>query len=345
MKIKALNAVNFRRFKTIELEFGERNLIFGPNGSGKTTILEALYMLCWGRSFRTSRDSEVIRWGERSSFLEGDFDGEEIFNVKLSISSSAKKLQVNGKNIARLKLIGEIPVFFLSPDELSMLDGPPKLRRDFLNRVLSQLEEGYLSNYRIYLKILKEKNAALSKGERISKVLDFLNERLLKVSLHIWESRKRLLDRLSDDEISIVYKPSGLRLELDYEALKKAFSSLREKEIKRGFALFGPHLDEFEIFKKEGFSYRRFSSRGEKKWLMWKLFNKVIALFKSSRRLPIFLVDEIISELDQSKISALREDISSLDVQIFVTTLSKDLIGDDFELFEVENGEVRKYNR
>lgn len=345
MRIKSLYALNFRKFRSIELSFGERNLIFGNNGSGKTTILEALYMLCWGKSFRALRDSEVIRWEENSSYLEGEIEGEEILNIKVSISPSSKKLQINGKNATRAKLIGKVPVFFLSPDELSMLDGPPKLRRDFLNRVLSQLDEAYLSNYRLYLRLLREKNAALSKGERAFKVIDFLNEKLLTTSFYIWESRKRLLNQLSDDEIKIVYKPSGLKIEVDFDSFKKFLSSFKDKEIKRGFALFGPHLDEFEILKKEGFSYRKFGSRGERKWLIWRLFNKIIDIFKSQRKSPIFLVDEILSELDQAKVEALRKDIESLEIQLFITALSKDFIGDSFSLFEVENGEVRKYNR
>lgn len=345
MRINSLYALNFRKFRSIELQFGEKNLIFGGNGSGKTTILEALYMLCWGKSFRATRDSEVVRWSESSSYLEGEAEGEEILNIKLSISSSGKRIQVNGKNITRASLIGKVPVFFLSPDELSMLDGPPKLRRDFLNRVLAQLDEVYFSNYRTYLRLLREKNAALSKGEKALKVLDLLNERLLRSSLYIWESRKRFLDRICDEDIKIVYKPSGLKIDVDVDSLRGLLNSLKDKEIKRGFALFGPHLDEFEVLKKEGFSYRKFGSRGERKWLIWKLFNKVIAIFKSQNKAPVFLVDEILSELDQTKVEALRKDMESLEVQLFVTALSKDFIGDGFSLFWVENGEVRKYNR
>jgi len=344
MKIKFLSAINFRKFKDIELEFEEKNALFGPNGSGKTSLLEAIYTLAWGKSFRALRDSESIRWGERSANLSGEFEGEDILNVRVLISNSSKKIYLNGKPSTRASLIGKIPVLFISPDELAMLDGPPKVRRDFLNKVLSQLDEEYLSYYRKYLKLLKEKNSALSKGEKNAKLLEILNERLLKLSLPLWEKRRNLLERLSDEELKIVYKPSGMKLELESDSISRCLYSLLDKEMKRGYAMFGPHLDEFDVVKKEGFSYRRFGSRGERKSVIWRLFNKIIGIFEEREKFPIFLIDEILSELDQYHIEAVMRDIGSLKVQVFLTTLNRDQIKGDFRFFEVSDGEVRKYN-
>ncbi|KUK14555.1 MAG: DNA replication and repair protein RecF [bacterium 42_11] len=345
MRIRFLEANNFRRFKDVEISFGEKNAFFGPNASGKTSILEAIYMLCWGKSFRTLRDSETIRWGENSGYIRGEFEGEDFLNIRVSLLPSSKRIQINGKNATRMSLIGKIPVFFLSPEELSMLDGPPKMRRDFLNKVLSQLDKDYLSNYRLYLKLLREKNAALSKGGRAIRVVEIINERLLKVSLYIWESRRKLLSYLSDDEMKIVYKPSGMRIEIALDSVKKALHGLVDKEIKRGYALFGPHLDDFDVLREGGFSYRRFASRGERKWVIWRIFSKIIGLFEKRERLPIFLVDEILSELDGVKANAVMEEMSAIRAQVFFTTLNKEHVRGDFRAFEVKDGEIRGYNR
>ncbi len=342
MKIDKLNIVNFRRFKSLDLSFDDRNLIVGINGSGKTTLLEAIYMLCWGKSFRTTKDNEVIRWEERSALLEGEFSGEDIYSLRLLLSSSGKRITLNGKAIARANLIGKIPVLFVSPEELSLLSGPPKVRRDFLNKLLSQLDNEYLTKYRLYLKLIKEKNSALSRGEKIGKILDFINERLFNVSFYIWKKREEVLNLLGGEEIKIVYKPSGLNVDLDRDALKRVMISLKDKEISRGFASFGPHLDEFDILRREGFSFRKFSSRGESKLIIWRFFMRALSLFKEKK--PILLIDELFAELDSSKRSMVQEDLNGLRSQIFITALTPYVELKDFSLFEVRDGEVRRYN-
>lgn len=342
MRIRTLRLTNFRKLGWVEIELGAKNVIFGSNGAGKTTILEAVYLLSWGKSFRAVKDSEAIKWGERVSSLEGSFENEEYYNIRITLLSSGKKIYLNGKMTSRSNLIGKVPVLFISPDAVSMLTGAPALRRNFLDRILSQLESEYLLKYRIYHKLIKEKNAILSRGGHLDQALDLINHRILKVSLYIWQKRKELIDFLSDEEIRILYKPSGLNIDLDKDKLEKTLLSFKGKEAMRGFSLFGPHLDEFDILKREGVSFRKFGSRGESKWAIWKLFTKALSLFKD--RKPILLVDEIFSELDSHNRSEIERSLKLLDVQVLVTALYPYEGLKDFCLFEVRDGEVRRYN-
>lgn len=342
MKLDELYLFNFRAFRSIELKLSKKTLFFGPNGAGKTTLLEAIYMLCWGRSFRTSRDIETIKWGESSSHIEGKFKEEEFYSVKLSLTYKGKKIVLNGKHISRAELIGKIPVLFLSPEELSMIDGPPKLRRAFIDRVLSQVDDGYLIKYRSYFRLLKEKNSILSKSKSYTKLLEIIDERMLSLAIYIWERRRKFLDLLKDEEIQIKFKPSGLDIELEHDLLKEIMHSRRKDEIRRGFSLFGPHLDEFEIMKN-GVSLRRYGSRGEKKWVAWKIYLKTLDAFIKTGTTPIFLIDEILAELDPLRRQNVWKELSKLSCQVFMTTLSPQE-GEGFIALEVKNGEIRKYN-
>ncbi len=342
MKLNGLFLHNFRVFQSLEVNLFEKTFLFGSNGAGKTTILEAIYMLCWGKSFRASRDSEVIRQGETLSQIEGEFKGEEFYNVKLALAQRGKKIVLNGKHISRAELIGKIPVLLLSPEELSMIDGPPKIRRSFLDRILSQMDSEYLLKYRSYLRLLKEKNAILSKSKGYTKLLELIDERMLKLAFYIWEKRKKFLDSLEDTEIYIKFKPSGLNLSVDFDLMRRTLYSYRDKEIVRGFSLFGPHLDEFEIMRN-GISLKKYGSRGERKWVMWRIYLKALRALAGSGIVPIFLIDELLAELDSIRKKEIWKDLSRLDCQVIMTSLFPER-NDEFIMFEVKNGTLKRYN-
>ena len=164
MKLKNLQLVNYRNYDKLYIEFNDRiNLLLGSNGQGKTNIAESIYLLAFGKSFRTNRDRELIKFNTENLYVGGGYEKNGRNGmVEIAISKAKKGIKVNKIPIVKLaELLGNINVVIFSPEDLRLVKDGPKIRRSFIDREISQIVPGYYGLLTGYNKILANRNKLL----------------------------------------------------------------------------------------------------------------------------------------------------------------------------------------
>jgi DNA replication and repair protein RecF len=352
LHIERLVLTNFRSFASAEILFAERgNLIEGPNAQGKTNLLEAIHVLCVGRSHRDRREENLVRFGEAFYRIEGTFRHIGVKTViEVGCSEERKRIRINAKEARPATLIGLAPVVISSPDDIDMIKRSPAYRRAFLDMALSQVSREYLANLQQYARALAHRNmlirrwqegdvspaesqawdeALLDRGEKIVRArLEFLCE----MEPHVARNFGTIGDRPA--RIDLVYEPRGYSIcrgrgtQGDGQAgdglgvregLAEALGSGRRLEIARGFTLFGPHVDDFK-FIADGRDIRIFGSEGEQRTAVLALRCAEAAIMKVRMGyFPIVLLDDVFAELDEVRSRALTSLIAGFD-QIILTS-------------------------
>jgi DNA replication and repair protein RecF len=363
MWIERLALSNFRNITKQEISFGRRiNLLVGDNAQGKTNIIEGIYLLAVSKSFRASKDAELIRWGSEEALIKGRAGSNE---VKLSLSQDGKKIVVNNRLRSRSYLIGVLPVVLFSPESLSIVSGPPEKRRRFLDQTLSVTNKNYLHVFGRYLKAMKNRNRLLWQIKQGGKIdLTVWNRQLVSLGSFLWAYRlefieaanqmlKNIGSKLIGSPIQIEYTPFHPKLKSEKEIRKFYEAELLKKErgdLDRGVTSFGPHRDDFRVFFnifKGGKILEKdinvFGSRGEQRiaTLSLKLL-EVEFIEKNLGDRPTLLLDDVLSEFDRKN----RDHITGLlpKQQSVITTTSANLFPQALlsktKVFEVKEGVV-----
>ena len=346
MIIEQLDINSFRNYQNLHIRFDKQlNFIFGDNAQGKTNLLEAIYILCLARSFRSKDDSELIPLGEEQYILDGKFCNSNGIkrHVGISYSHSRKKsLKVDSKRITQFsKFIGQFPVVVLSSNDFDITNGPPAVRRRFFNILLSQTSAKYINYLKNYERILKQRNFILL-NLLVKKIpeaeLQVWDDQLVEIGQQIMIYRYNLVNELNE-YIQIYYSKianSDNKLIIEYEPdvsfsnckdISKNFNEkifkLRHKEKKRGTTLSGPHRDEF-VFKINDKEVRKFGSRGEHKSTLISLkAAEAYLIQQKSEMFPILLLDDLYAELDKNRGKSVL-DLFDKNCQIFITATSHD---------------------
>jgi len=310
MFITDINLYNFRNFLNKKFTFkNKKTLIFGKNGSGKTSILEAIYVLSFGKSFRSKKDINLITLGKNQSSLIGNFNtikGKE--NIKIIFTEKGKKVYFNSKLVKLSEFFGNINTVIFSQKDIELIEGSPEVRRRFIDLLFSQIDEKYFTALIKYFKILKQKNYYL-KSETIDKnLLDTLNTSLINMGSEIIFLRRKYLDEFFYHTQNIINSydfkflkncafeyytniiPADINifdnLEKIKEQYKKTLYDIQEKEMVYKYSIVGPHRDDV-VFSIKGKKYSDYSSTGEKKLL------SIILKISESNFLSIKKIDEL----------------------------------------------------
>ena len=327
--------------------------MWGPNAAGKTSLLEAIVLLAWGRSHRTSTDPELIRWGADLARVEGRAGGETIEVALIRPGSPAsgsgsgsgrKRIRVNGVPRRAGGLLGLLRTVVFAPEEMLLVAGPPGLRRSALDLLAGQRSAAYLRDLATYGRILQQRNGLLRsiREETAARAdLRYWDGPLLDAGGAIVSERLRLLEALAEPlalahaEIAPDEMPAG-RLGLRYEtnaprlpgesprdALARRLEETAEKEVWNGTTLVGPHRDDL-VFELGGRDLAGFASRGQQRTaiLAFKLAELDLLTVLDGRP-PLLLLDDVFSELDPARRSHLVRRIADLP-QAFVTTTTLD---------------------
>lgn len=222
MKVKNLQLINYRNYENLYIEFNDNiNLLIGENGQGKTNIVEAVYMLSFGKSFRTSKDKEIIKFETDKLYAGGSYEKNgRSGTIELMIGKSQKGIKVNKIPIIKLgELLGNINAVIFSPEDLKLVKDGPKERRSFIDREISQIIPGYYSLLIDYNKILSSRNKLL-KGYNIDRnLLDVYDESLSVYGAKIALYRREFINKIAavskdmhkkltggKENLSVVYK-------------------------------------------------------------------------------------------------------------------------------------------
>lgn len=330
-RLKSLVLQNFRKFQRASFSFQDQvNIFWGNNAQGKTTILEAIHLIALGRSFRTSKLGELIRHGEDSFFVEAVFETRGI-EQKVSIGSNGKEKRIflNGTHARTLSsLIGILPIVIMTPDD-DLLRGPPQSRRKFLDAQISQFDPLYLHHLARYYRAMRQRNILLKTGQ--TSLLDPWEMEMATSGEYLGTKREEWTKELASLANLLYHKLSGtsdpFSLARDEKPAKKEeflqrYKKDREKEMRLGATLFGPHREDLEILI-QGQPARFFASEGQKRsaiaalrFASWELLKKHTSL------LPMMLIDDFGLSLDRERRAHFENALPEMG-QVFVTTVEK----------------------
>lgn len=361
MKITNLKMYNFRNYETLSLDFSNKqNIIIGENGSGKTNIVEAIYVLAITKSFRGSLDRVLIKKGSENLTIEGKIRDKISHTYKLILTGDGKVVKIDENKISKLSnYISKINVVLFTPEDTNVIKNSPSVRRNMINIEISQLENGYLHLLNEYNKVLKQRNAFL-KLMYVNKLaspdyLWILTEKLIDIGLKLCRYRQNFVDALSKyyDKInSSITKRQGLKISYISSFKNKTKEELMEKyryyldrDIIVGKTSIGIHHDDF-IFSFNGNNLKDYGSEGEQKnaIICFKLA-EIEVFIRDKGIYPILILDDLFSELDAKKINNILKKLNK-NLQIFITTTDLKNINtkilNNCTVFKIGKGKVVK---
>ena len=321
MRLVSLRAENYRNIRAAQLLPGrELTVICGNNGQGKTNLLEAVWLLTGGKSFRGGKDAELIRRGAPFAVLEAvtrQDDGTER-EIRITIGGPdsekpGRRARVNGVDRGRASVLaGSFPAVVFDPGHLSLVKGSPDGRRRFLDAALCQLYPGYLTEYRRYLRVMAQKNALLkhwAESAGAPDILEALNREMAARGEALQARRRQYLALLAPFAVDNYARLShgAEELALSYQAvfepgqLAARMAAGRDKEIRAGMCLYGPHREDLEI-TLDGHSARVYASQGQQRSAVLSLkLAEAACVREITGEWPVMLLDDVLSELDDSR--------------------------------------------
>jgi DNA replication and repair protein RecF len=370
LQVTSLQLQHFRNIPELELNCPEElNLFIGANAQGKTNLLESLYMTALGKSHRARTLQECIQFGQEVAHVKVKIaEASKKWRLELTLLPKGRKIKKNGIDIARLsQYIGTMPVVLFAPEDLQLVKGGPQIRRKFLDVEIGQISPIYVHYLSQLKNLLKERNQLLknlSKNKTFPlEFLDVLDEQLIQLSVSVWRKRLEALAKLQvwaqeihlsitkgEENIKIEYIPSvPIHSQMTDDEMKKimlqALGKVRKKELVMGSTLLGPHRDDFSI-QHNKLDYYTFGSQGQQRTVALSLKLAELQLVKEATgNYPVLLLDDVLSELDDSRRTHLLKTIRG-QVQTFVTTTGLEGIDSQTQkqavVYRVNQGQVTR---
>jgi DNA replication and repair protein RecF len=342
MRLTGLELTNFRSYERAAFELHpDVTLVVGPNASGKTNLLESLYVLASTKSFR-AKDRDLVRH-EQDFYRIAAQAGEEEYALGFSMADgrAEKKITHGGVKRTLVGHVGQIQVTLFEPSDLALPSGPPDGRRRYLDFILCQTDRTYLKTLQQYRRVLKQRNALLDgfDMERIREQIFAWDVKMAELACEIYERRQGLLEVLNE-AIPLLYAEiagAGELVELEYvpsvdgvyaERFLETLARNLTRDLAAGFTTIGPHREDFKVrFKNNDIT--AVASRGEVRTvvLACKLAELQYAEARTGIR-PVLLLDDVFSELDRDRRSFLLNRLR--DHQTIITTTDADAITREF---------------
>lgn len=315
MQLTHLSLQNFRSYLKASLTFSQDlTVIVGPNTAGKTNLLEAITLLARGKTNRSEKDTQAVRFDEEIARIRGVCHPDTQLEIVLTngmvsgISSPLRRFLVNGVPKRRVDFASHLSVVSFSPSDLDIVIGSPSLRRNFLDDALEQVDRQYRIAHITYTKALRQRNALLDRaketGQRFEQQFAYWDELLITHGQYISQSRETLIDYINDAAKDVF----SLHLTYDHSKIsKERLLQYKVAEEGSGVTLVGPHRDDFFIdmdVSKEWRNVKAYGSRGQQRLaiLQLKMLQLSFMEEKNGTR-PLLLLDDIFSELDNRHIA------------------------------------------
>lgn len=345
MILQSLTIENYRNMEAARFEPGrELTVICGKNGQGKTNLLEAVWMLTGGRSFRGAKDAELIREGAEYAVTEGETEGNgresriRIFIGGQPGGRKTRSARVNGVDHGRAgNAAGIFTAVVFDPGHLSLVKGGPDGRRRFLDTALCQLYPGYVTLLRQYTRLVAQKNALLKQYPQTrdaEALLDVFDERLCACGAEVSRRRREYLAQIEPEATGTYREIAGggetlaLRFEpscADADDFARVLRESRRRDIAAGFCTSGPHREDLSLFV-DGREAKRFASQGQQRSAVLSLKLAEAAGAKQiTGEHPVMLLDDVLSELDETRQAYLLSRMAHR--QTIVTACDANLFG------------------
>lgn len=365
MFLKKIEIVNFRNYDDLNIKFNKKtNIIYGKNGQGKTNLLEAIYILGLTKSHRFFIDNNLIKEDSSISKIKGVINKNKIdYTFEIELTDKTKTIKIDKKEVKKIgDYVSKMNVIIFYPEDLDLIKGSPNIRRKFLNLEISQINPSYLSVLSDYQKILKMRNEYLKQeNKQEESYYEVLETYYVARAVEIYKIRNKFINRLNEYVENIYYNVSGVRgfnlkyepnidiKEFDSESIRKSLKhnmyKIKNKELKLGVSLVGPHRDDigFYIGSKD---LKSFGSQGQQRLAIIALKLAEVELFKQYiGDTPILLLDDVFSELDTKKKNLLLKYIDT-NIQTMITTtdlrtINKKVVTNS-KLIKINEGKIEK---
>jgi DNA replication and repair protein RecF len=341
MNIVACTLRDFRCYDGARVSLGDGlTVVSGPNGAGKTNLLEALYFGCTARSCRTANERELIRFGASATRVEidaRDQDGAHQIAVGLA-PGEPKRIRVDGAPVERLLEVSGRPlVSVFLPDRLELVKGPPSVRRAHLDQFVAAVWPTRVATRRAYAQALAQRNALVARlraGGGSAESLRSWDMQLARHGIGLMADRAAATEAVAarfaqlgaelgiDAELELAYRPRSRAT--DPEVLAGELAERVDTDLARGFTTHGPHRDELAL-RRDGRDLRAFGSQGQQRLaLLALLLAEREALAEHRGLVPLMLLDDVMSELDRDRRSALVERLRASGGQAVISTTDLD---------------------
>lgn len=336
MILECLELKNFRNYSQKEFSFSSgTTLVVGPNASGKTNLLEAIYLLATGRSFHAGIESEMISYGQEMAAVKAELAHKENLEIifttgELMGKSVQKKIyKVNGVARRMIDFVGNLRAVYFGPEDLEIIVNSPAIRRDYLDAVLGQVDKDYRRASLSYQKGLRQRNRLLEQIRDEGKprsALFFWDKLLVENGRVITQKREEFLDFINQQpgyfgKLQVVYDKSVIS--------PQRLEKYAEEEIGAGMTLVGPHRDDFEVSIEQR-SLHTFGSRGEQRTAVFSLkLAELEFIAQKANDRPVLLLDDVFSELDHQHRERVLEVIPKQ--QTIITTTDLHLVSGDYQ--------------
>ena len=376
MKVKDLSISNFRNIDFINLSFNNNSIIYfiGQNGQGKTNLLESIYILLTGRSFRCSHveyfRQKNYKQAQAPILLKTTVNNNSVDHYLEFYTDLVKSSKLDGKKTSSLQLMQKFSIVVFSPETLFVIKGGPEGRREFLDDLGLFFHPQNMDIISKFVKILKTRNKILKdiKEDVISyqqgiKLIESLNPSFLEISTAIVDMRIKTIKGIEPfiiTTLSHIFQTDDVKFSLEYSISEKILdkitkedifcilsnrmSELKDVEIKVGTSLIGPHKHDIN-FIYEGRNARFYSSQGQQKALMLALKISQVLYYNSfTDNWPILLLDDVLSELDRQKGAYLLEFLKRHNIQTFITSTEflEEFNKLNIQLYLVDKGKVQQ---
>jgi DNA replication and repair protein RecF len=370
MLLTKITLQNYRNYEYVDMRIHNNvNIFIGDNAQGKTNLLESIYVLSMTRSHRTHQEKDVIRWNAEETKINAEIKkkyGE--YRLDVNISSRGKKVKINGLEQKKVSnYIGSLNVVMFAPEDLDIVKGAPSIRRRFLDMEIGQVYPSYIYDLLQYQKVLLQRNNFLKHSNVMTSQTEIMltvwNEQLANYGIRIIQRRLNFIEKLqkwvnfihagitNHKEIIKIHYMTSINInenEVDsvlFEQYMVKLTHIKEQELKRGVTLLGPHRDDllFTINEKD---VKTFGSQGQQRTVALSLkLAEIELIHEEIGEYPILLLDDVLSELDESRQTQLIQTFQEK-VQTFITTTSLKGVHlnklHNAEIYQVENGKVNR---
>lgn len=339
MILERLDLLQFRNYTKATYHFSDSlTVILGRNAVGKSNLIEAVFLLATGKSFRAERDEELVRFGETIARVKGAVTNNDDIELEVLVARPApetggrftKRYFVNGVAKRQYDFVGHLQALLFVPSDLDIIEGSPSLRRRFLDLVLTQTDLDYDRALTSYAKALRQRNALLElareTGQRQDEQFSYWDGLLIGYGQTLTKKRKELIEYINSAKKTLV----DCRLSYDHSIISEdRLLQYRQAEVGAGVTLVGPHRDDLKIYllnKKDEREARLFASRGQQRLIVLQL--KILERAFMEKKLgekPLLLLDDIFSELDDEHIYHVLSILT--EQQTILTTTHEEFLG------------------
>lgn len=329
--LKSISLQNFRNYKKSSFNFDKSIVIIGPNAVGKSNLVESIYLLSTGKSFRAEKDAQMVEFGKEMGRVTGIVDDTKL-EVVVTVGEVAgvrtqfKRFFVNGVAKRRVDFVGNLISVLFAPSDLEVIVGSPGLRRQFLDNVLEQTDRDYRIALLGFTKALRQRNALLDLVKngmgRTDREFEYWDSLIIRNGSVLSRKREEFINWLNSSKKDIL----DFRLEYDKsEISKERLEKYYKEERAAGITLVGPHRDDMFVFINIDRELKSFGSRGQQRLgvLQLKLLELEYLREKSGQD-PLFLLDDVFSELDEGHINLILGIMNNQ--QTIITTTHEEFI-------------------